>query len=218
MRRHGLTSGFFAGLTIGIIIGSVGLSAGAVGYKAWMTNGQDFRLGYISGFMDMTMLARNLHPQGFIDETYPFFKNARIRDYYDAIDNFYKDPENQKHSMYSAMTLISDEMEKKFGKPQSAIERMAPNIEKKLEAARAKQAARAASAGAAKAPAAAPKPAAPKPPKRKIWCKCAEMEKACPELAKDFATRKPKAEGADGEPVSPAPEAGKEPAKAEGTK
>ncbi|HYC00985.1 MAG TPA: hypothetical protein VEC57_17760 [Candidatus Limnocylindrales bacterium] len=190
MRKNGHARGFVTGLIVGLLIGSVSVSIAAVGYKAWSRVSPDYRMGYVNGYFDMAMLARNLHPGGFVDERYPVFPQARARDWVEAVDKAYQNPANQKYSMYSILQVAAGELEKKFGKPPTPLERLAPRLKQQLEGAREhtelmqKQKRTAAAKPAA--------PVVPKPPKKKIWCKCAEMEKACPELAKEFTTRKPK--------------------------
>jgi len=192
---------FVLGVIVGVLIGSSGLAAAALGYKGWTRFSKDFQLGYISGFMDMANLARNLDPGGFVDERYPLWPQAKTMHWHGAVAKIYQDPDKQRYSMYSVLQFAADELEKTFGKPPTAMERVAPQLKdmfakgKEMDSAPPKP----------DAPATPPAPKAPQPPKKKIWCKCAEMEKACPELAKEWTTRKPKTDAADqAAPQSPA--------------
>ncbi len=152
--------GFGAGILLGFVIGSTSLAMATFGYKGWQRFSRDFQVGYLTGFLDMANLARNLDPDGFIEEKYPTWPKATLADWHNAVNKLYQDPENQQYGMYAMMRLAGAELEKKYGPPPSAAERLTPAFKQQIEKARKVELAARAKAGDKPAPAAAP-PAAP---------------------------------------------------------
>lgn len=181
MRKQGSARGFCAGVIVGAMIGSAGLAAAALGQQGWAKLSQDFRVGYVTGFLQMANLARNLDPGGYIDIKYPQVPKARPVAWAAEVDRLYKDPENQKYTITSIMQLAASELEKKYGKALDPQERTRRRMEYQLQAlARKREAAGLKPKDPTKqaiAPERTVKPAPPKPkepakPKQKKWCRC----------------------------------------------
>ncbi len=178
MRNPGSVRGFCAGVVVGVMIGSAGLAAAAFGYNGWQKFSQDFKVGYVFGFLEMANLARNLDPGGYLDIKYPMVPKAKPVHWADEVNRLYADPANQKYSMTSIMQLASHELQKKFGSAPSPEERTRRRMEQQLEALRRKREALGLAEKDPKRQAIAPEkvvepsPAAPAEPKKKKWCRC----------------------------------------------
>jgi hypothetical protein len=168
---------FGAGTVLGLVIGTSGLAAAAMNYETWLKLSQDYKVGYVAGFIQMANLARNLEPGGYIDTRYPFVM-AKPIEFSAKIDELYKDPEYQGYSINSMMMSAAHELEKKYGKI-TPEERMRRRMQSQVAAIQKIREAQAKKAGkTAPAPekiVAAPAktvPAAKKPPKVRKWCRC----------------------------------------------
>jgi len=128
--------GFGAGIVLGLMIGSASLSVAAFGYKGWQRFGRDFQLGYLTGFFDMANLARNLDPDGYVDENFPLWPKARLTDWHNAVNELYMDPENREYGMYAILRLAAEELKKKYGPAPSAAKRLQPAFTEQIQRAR----------------------------------------------------------------------------------
>ena len=199
MRDHrsirGFGSGLVVGVLIGLVLGSASLATAAFGYKGWQTFSPDFKMGYVTGFIGMANLARNLDPGGWVDNRYPQISKAREAEWVALIDELYKQPENQNYSIFTVLQSAAHRLELKYGKPATGDERSKMRMAHQLEIVRKKrekaelaaktgeQKAAPAPAQGAAAPPAPPKAASPAPqdaaqqkaapakPARK-WCRC----------------------------------------------
>lgn len=108
--------GFAAGVLVGVLIGSAGIGAAAIGHMGWMRFSEDFRGGYVAGFIEMANLARNLQPGGWVDQRYPYLPQVKWIEWRDKVTELYAAPENKDYSLASILQLASHELEKKYGK------------------------------------------------------------------------------------------------------
>jgi len=175
--RGGFPAGLLVGVLLGTVIGSAGLSVAAFGYPGWQKFSEEFKVGYITGFLDMSHLARNLAPGGWVDTKYPMVSKAKPREWAATIDTLYQKPENQNYTVTSILQLASHKLQDKYGK-DSPEERTTRKMKAQLEAARKKHEANVA-AGKVPPPEKTPPPRAPGKgvklsdlaPKKK-WCRC----------------------------------------------
>jgi hypothetical protein len=195
MKARRSLGGFAAGVVVGALFGSSAIALAAFGYKGWQKFPYEFKQGYIAGFLDMALLARNLDPGGWVDIKYPFVPKVSPTEWYKTVEEVYKDPENQEYLMTTVMQVASHNLKKKYGQIVTPEERTRARMQMQLDAVRhnkeiaAAAAANADSAGtpapatppkpvekpAVKPPAtpeasAPAKPAVAKPPRK--WCRC----------------------------------------------
>ncbi len=221
MRRKISLRDFGAGAVLGLLLGTAGLSAASFGYDGWAKFSLDFKGGYITGFMAMANLARNLDPGGYVDTQYPLVTQAKPGEWVSVIDGLYKKPENQGYQVTSIIQYAAHELEKKYGKALPAEERTRRRMEAQLQALKKRREAAALQAG--KEAPAPPKhiaqpektvktPALPKEKPARKWCRC-DGKNPKEERAKRRAARAEaeKAAGAAAKPAT-APEAAKQPA------
>lgn len=181
----------------------------AFGYQGWQRFSDDFKGGYVTGFLAMAGLARNLQPGGWVDEKYPEVPNAKPLEWVAVISELYKDPKNQGYSMPSIMMTAARRLEEKHGKALPPYERAKQRMQRQLETARKNRAAagvpppepQAAAAppnemqGASNSKASASKAAVNKPPRK--WCRCDGKDpKAARAQRKEAAEAKEAAEPA----------------------
>ena len=132
---------FIAGAVFGLLVGSATLSVASIRYEGWARLSQDFKTGYVTGFLSCANLVRNLDPGGFLDSKYPAVPQATPTEWAAAVDQLYKDPANQGYSIHSILQSAAQEMERKYGKAidphiraaQRALSQMA-RLKKKSEA------------------------------------------------------------------------------------
>lgn len=152
MKRHGSSRGFgrglFVGLLAGLVLGSSAMVLAAPTGKGWTRFTEDFRFGYVFGFLDMANLARNLEPGGYVDEHYPLWPKVSPMEWKTMVDELYRNPENQKYSMTGILQLAAVNLEKKYGPAPSVVERIKPQLAGLLKAAEERKAAAAAKAKA----------------------------------------------------------------------
>jgi hypothetical protein len=183
MRKFSFLRGFSSGVAIGVLVGSAGMAAAAFGYKGWQVFSNDFKGGYVSGFLDMANLARNLQPGGWVDDHYAYLPGVRVIEWKLKLDEIYSKPENQKYSVESALQLAGHELEEKHGKSLTPEERERSITMQMLAARRKKQIEEATAKGLppppeivmpdASVPAHAPRTAGdPNKPKVRKWCRC----------------------------------------------
>ncbi|HXC51652.1 MAG TPA: hypothetical protein VN634_12250 [Candidatus Limnocylindrales bacterium] len=227
------TRAFIAGILLGVLIGTAGLAAAAIGYKGWQGFSTDFKSGYIAGYLMMSKLARNLDPGGWVDEHYPYVLKATTAEWKDTIDAVYSKPENQEYSIESVLQIAAKELAEKHG-AVSGEDRQYALLRQRLQAVREKQIANLKAKGLPVPPElekpltdvklASPKTVAkqdrPKEKKRK-WCRCdgtdpkaarAARRAAKEQAAKDAAAAAPPdAKAPPAAATKPAP-AGEQPA------
>lgn len=138
--------GFGLGVLVGLLVGSTGVATAALGYKGWERFSKDFLQGYIVGFMEMSNLARNLHPGGWVDQRYPY-GDAKSAEWYPLLDEFYKDPKYQGYTLPSLLGAASTVLAERHNIP-SADERARKRFQEQLMAAQKRAAAEAAKTGA----------------------------------------------------------------------
>jgi hypothetical protein len=152
MKRHGSSRGFgrglFVGLLAGLVLGSSAMVLAAPTGKGWTRFTEDFRFGYVFGFLDMANLARNLEPGGYVDEHYPLWPKVNPMEWKTMVDELYRNPENQKYSMTGILQLAALNLEKKYGPAPSIVERIKPQLAGMLKAAEERKAEAAAKAKA----------------------------------------------------------------------
>ncbi len=215
------TKAFIAGILLGVLIGTAGLAAAAIGYKGWQGFSTDFKSGYIAGYLMMSKLARNLDPGGWVDEHYPYVLKATTAEWKDTIDAVYAKPENQQYSIESVLQIAAKELAEKHGGAVSGEDRQYALLRQRLQAMREKQIANLKAKGQPIPPQlekpisdlklAAPKTVAkkdrPKEKKRK-WCRCDGTDPKAARAARR-AAREQAAKGAAATPgdakVPPAP-------------
>lgn len=200
MRSFRSLRGFVPGLLLGLLLGSAGVAGAGIYYKGWQRFSNDFKTGYVTGFLDMARLARNLDPDGWVNKKYPDSGKAAFVEWANMLDVLYKKPENQEYSVASLLQLAAAELQKKYPPPPDAPD---PEQQKTVEAIhRLQEKARQIDAKSGKAPdaAAAPVPdakyegeAKPIPPKtakrtEPKFCRC-----------DDCVPRRPKFRSKDGE-------------------
>jgi len=213
--------GFAAGVLVGVVIGSAGIGAAAIGHKGWMRFSEDFRGGYVAGFIEMANLARNLQPGGWVDQRYPYLPQVKWIEWRDTVTQLYVDPENQSYSISSMLQLASHELEKKYGKAGDPQLRVMEKMKTQLSAVVKNRELTAAKNPAAGAAAVAPAPASsptivvqPSSPMTRVeiprvrkWCRCdgkdpkaAQAERQARAKAAEAAEEKEDAQDAkDGE-------------------
>jgi len=214
MRLKGGPWGIVVGIVLGFSIGSVSVATAMLGYKGWQRFSDDFKVGYLTGFFDMSNLARNLDPDGYIDEHFPLWPNVKVREWRELIDELYRKPENQQYGMFGMVQLAGQELKKKHGAPPKVAERLAPALQEQVERARkAEQAATPRKPAVAGAKSQAPKtPAAPRPnpwAHKKKWCRCPEAATESKDAGNSSGEQAGTNKGADqaskaGAPVQPA--------------
>lgn len=127
---------FVAGIVLGILIGSAGVGAASMGYKAWNGLSQDYKIGYVTGFLAMARLARNLQPGGYIDSRYPEINKAKPVEWANVVDELYADPKNRDYTINSIMQSAAHRLEEKYGPPLSPHERTRRRMQQQLQAVR----------------------------------------------------------------------------------
>jgi hypothetical protein len=176
MRRKFSIRDFGAGAVVGLVIGTSGLAAAALSYTGWQKLSQDFKIGYVTGYLDMAGIARNLDPGGYVDTRYPR-AHAKAVEWAALIDKLYKDPEYQSYSINSMMQAVAHKLQEQFG-ATSADERMKSRMARQLEMIKKRQELQAEKAG--KQPpkntklveAPEKKVSPPKKPTTRKWCRC----------------------------------------------
>lgn len=199
MRRRFSIRDFGAGAIAGLMLGTSGFAAAALGYEGWQKLSQDFKIGYVAGYLDMSNIARNLDPGGYIDTKYPK-AHAKPVEWAAMVDVLYKDPAYQRYTINSMMQAAAVKLEEKYGKTDP-VQRSRDRMAFQMEAMRRKKEAQAKKKGAPapevkhqKAPertvSAPKKPTTPKPRK---WCRCdgkdPKAERAKRRAAREEAAR-----------------------------
>ena len=180
MRRSGSIRGFSVGVVVGILVASAGMAVAAFGYKGWQRVSEDFRNGYVQGFIEMANLARNLDPGGWVDTKYPYVPKAKFIEWRVRADELYAKPENQKYAIDSLLQLVARDLEGRYGTVR-AEERQRSIMAMQLKQLYERQVEEAKAKGLPPPPAPAelPKDFVPhktiaKPDKKrtKKWCRC----------------------------------------------
>ena len=139
MKRHrsprGFGRGVFVGLLAGLVLGSSAMVLAAPTGKGWARFTEDFRFGYVFGFLDMANVARNLDPGGYVDEKYPLWPQAKPTEWKALVDELYRNPENQKYPLTGILRMAGVTLEKKYGPAPSIVERLKPQLSTLLKAA-----------------------------------------------------------------------------------
>ena len=60
MRYSPSLRGFAAGVLVGLLAGSAGMASATFGLNGWSRFSEDFRNGYLNGFLDMANLALSI--------------------------------------------------------------------------------------------------------------------------------------------------------------
>jgi hypothetical protein len=201
--------GFGAGLVVGVLVGSAGLSVAAISYKGWHKFSPDFRTGYVAGFVDMSNLARNLDPGGYIDANYPYIVGARPIEWSDMIAELYKDPQNQGYTITSLMMLAAHKLQEKHGVAGTPTDRVNRKMEMQLDAVRRMREKMGIKPdqGRTKTAEAPPRVVEPetavKAPTQRKWCRCDGKDpKAAQVQRKAAAAEQEKREDAESEKPS----------------
>jgi hypothetical protein len=208
MRRKFSIRDFAAGAIVGVMLGTSGLAAAALGYEGWQKLSQDFKIGYVAGYLDMSNIARNLDPGGYIDTKYPK-AHAKPLAWAAMVDELYRDPAYQRYTINSMMQAVAVKLEQKYGKTDP-VERSRNRMAFQMEALRRQKEARAKKAGTPvpevkheKAPDRSVVATPKKPPTRK-WCRCDGKDPKA-ERAKRRAAREAAAKAATGGAKATAP-------------
>jgi len=225
MRISGTIRGFSAGIVIGVLAGSAGMAAAAFGYKGWQAFSEDFKGGYVAGFLDMAKLARNLQPGGWVDDHYPYMPGVKALDWKTKIDELYKDPENQKFTIESILQLAGHDLAKTRGGVVTGEERQRAITQHRLEVLRQHQIDKLKAEGKPIPPELTspppPKEMTARPrvvkpaPKKRVWCRCDGKDPKALRAARkarreaEAAAKKDAATGAD--VTRPAPAANGKP-------
>lgn len=184
MRYGPSLRGFVVGVLVGSVIGSVGVAGATFGLKGWSRFSEDFRNGYVNGFLDMANLARNLEPGGWVDKRYPYLPGVKPQEWRFVIDKIYTEPANKDYLITSVMQLAGKRLEDRHGKAEDPLLRQKRRSEAQMEALRKKLSQGAKLTPAPPPPAAKPdeaaKPAGEKPasgavevpPRSRKWCRC----------------------------------------------
>lgn len=174
MRYAPSLRGFTAGVLVGTILGSVGVAAATFGLKGWSRFSEDFRNGYVNGFLDMANLARNLDPGGWVDKRYPYLPAVKPQEWRGVIDKLYTEPANKDYLITSAMQLAAKRLEDRYGKAVDPLLRQQKRSQSQLEAVGKKMAAKSGVKNpATPTPKAAEGPAViPLEPSPRKWCRC----------------------------------------------
>lgn len=229
MRSGSTLRGFTIGLLVGLLAGSAGMASATFGMNGWTRFSEDFRNGYMNGFLDMANLARNLQPGGWVDERYPPFPQAKPQEWRGVIDKLYQDPANKDYTITSMIQLAAKTMEGRYGKPVDPALRAKARMDAQLAAVREKMmkqqaeaaakgqaapAAPGAAAGTAAPPAATASGEAvelPVPARPKKWCRCDGTDPAAARAkrrAEAAAENDEPKEGAAKAPVAASPKGG----------
>lgn len=147
---------------MGTILGSAGVAAATFGLKGWTRFSEDFRNGYVNGFLDMANLARNLEPGGWVDKRYPYLPAVRPQEWRGVIDKLYTEPANKDYLITSMMQLAAKRLEDRYGKAEDPLLRQKRRSDAQMEAVRRKMAAE---GGAGSAETESPKTAQTESPK-----------------------------------------------------
>jgi hypothetical protein len=176
--RNGLSiRDFVAGTVFGLVLGSAGLSTAALGYSAWEKLSDDFKVGYVTGFLSLANLTRNFDPGGWLDTKYPAVPNATPVQWAAEVDKLYKDPKMHRYSIHSVLQTAATELQKIHGKPVDPYTRVQQRAQTQLQALQRRQEAQAKKLGKP-APAVknvqAPekKVAVPATKPARKWCRC----------------------------------------------
>src|SRR5689334_2763415 len=167
---------FGAGAILGLVLGTAGISAASLGYTGWSKFSQDFRIGYVTGFLSMANLARNLDPGGWVDSKYPMVA-AKPFEWAAKVDELYKDPENQHYTINSMLQQAAHDLQKKYGKPMPAEQRAFLRMQQQLAAVKKRREAQGLDPNMRpkkdpKLLEATPKVVPPAAPKPRKWCRC----------------------------------------------
>jgi hypothetical protein len=136
---RGFSAGAVGGVLVGMILGSTGMAVASFGYEGWQRFSEDFKVGYVTGFIAMANLARNLDPGGWVDMKYPQVDKAKPSEVAAVVTDLYKKPENKDYSMASILQAATHDLEKKYGKALSSDERIHAKMNQQLEAMRKKR-------------------------------------------------------------------------------
>lgn len=118
----GTWKGFALGVVAGAVLGSAAMAGASVTYKAWSRGSDDFRIGYIHGFLDVVRMAKNENPFGEIDRRYHLWAEVKPFEWYMHLVQFYRKEENHKYETSAALEFVSAELQQKHGKPPSIFE------------------------------------------------------------------------------------------------
>ncbi|MFN2425628.1 MAG: hypothetical protein ABR587_04175, partial [Candidatus Binatia bacterium] len=165
-----------------MLLGSAGMSVAALGYEGWQKFSDEFKNGYVTGFLAMATLARNLEPGGWVDMKYPEAARSKPLDWRKSIDKLYAQKENQGYTMASLLQLAAHDLVKQHGPGQTPGQRTLQRMQHQLDAVRRKaEAQKKLSPKEPKKAVQAPQDKVPpadkikkgsaEPPKRK-WCRC----------------------------------------------
>lgn len=226
MRRFRSITILVAGVLLGIVLGTAGVGNAAFSYQAWHQLSEDFKNGYIVGFLAMAKLARNADPSGWVDKHYPLVKDAKPVEYRRKLDELYAKPENQKYNIDSMFQLVAHELGKTH-KVLTGEERQIMAMRDQLTQMRKAQIARLQSQGkpippellqplpenpdlTVKPPKTPPKPkGVSKAPKPRKWCRCdgkdPKAERAKRRAARAAAQQQANPADKDAKPIAPPP-------------
>jgi hypothetical protein len=179
MRKRLSIRDFVAGAVFGVLLGSVSLSTASMGYTAWEKLSDDFKIGYVTGFLSLANLTRNFDPGGWLDQRYPAVPNATPVQWAAAVDKLYQEPRMQKFSIHSVLQSAATELQKVHGKPLDPYQRVQQRAQTQLQALQKRQEAKAKKEGEKPAPVVkniqAPEKKVAAPPKKNTgrkWCRC----------------------------------------------
>lgn len=185
MRYGPSLRGFVVGVLVGSVIGSAGVAGATFGLKGWSRFTEDFRNGYVNGFLDMANLARNLEPGGWVDKRYPYLPAVKPQEWRGVVDKIYTEPANKDYLITSVMQLAGKRLEDRYGKAEDPLLRQKRRSEAQMAALRKKldeDAKKGKPVTPAAKPAESAKPAVekpssepvqvPAPPRSKKWCRC----------------------------------------------
>jgi hypothetical protein len=212
MRDHRSSRGFRAGaavgVLIGLLIGSAGVAAATFWVQGWQRFSDDFKVGYINGFLDMANLARNLQPGGWVDTKYPQVPQAKPVEWANVVNELYKDPANARYSITSILQTAAQRLEAKYGRAETPEQRTLQRMQHQLEMMRKKrekaglpvEPPKAASTptkvpGAVKTSETTAEKKEAKKPARK-WCRCDGKDPKAARAARKAAAAKKEAEEA----------------------
>jgi hypothetical protein len=132
--RKGLSiRDFIAGAVFGLLLGTASFSVASIGYEGWTKLSSDFRIGYITGFLSLANLVRNLDPGGWLDTRYPAVPKATPIEWAATVDTLYKDPKFQRYSIHSMLQAAGSELQKTHGKPIDPYERVKQRAQTQMQ-------------------------------------------------------------------------------------
>ncbi|HEY2773477.1 MAG TPA: hypothetical protein VGK20_05440 [Candidatus Binatia bacterium] len=202
---------FVLGTVAGALFGSAAVAAAAFGYAGWQKFTNDFKNGYVTGFLDMANVARNLDAGGWVDEKYPWTPKVKPPEWRGVVDKLYKDPANQVYNVMSILQLAAKTIADRHGGALDPDERMRQRTESVLNELRKKAIAE--GQDPSKVPnipghivvPASPGDAAEEPPHQRKWCRCdgKDPNQLKAEREKAEAEDKAKQNGAAAPPIAP---------------